>query len=194
MLFFNKAEADKYQLVKIQCTSSFIRTFNNAEILIEIFEDVNIEIWTKYIFIASFALITATYNKTIGEVASDEQLGIIVKNIMREIALIANALKIALPSDIVETSFSKAKQFPFETNGRQREWDLFSGTLTRYAERFNIPASNTKETLDKLLQNLSQILHAYKGIKFVTKLIQPMQINTRLVSSVCIPLRGPLCV
>ena len=54
-------------------------------------------------------------NKTIGEVANDEKLGTIVKNIMQEVALVANALKIALPPDIVETSFSKASQFPFET-------------------------------------------------------------------------------
>ena len=78
--------------------------------------------------------------------------------------LVANTLKIDLPSDIVETSFSKANQFPFETKtslqrdvetkGRQSEWDLFGGTVVRYAERLNIPANNTKKTLDKLLQNL----------------------------------------
>ncbi len=141
-----------------------INLFKNAEILIEFFEDVNIEIWTKYIFIASFALVTATYDKSIGEVANDQDLGIIVKNIMKEIALIAKALKIRLPVDIIETSFSKANQFPFETKtsfqrdvevkGRQSEWDLFGGTVIRYAERFNIPANNTKTTLDKLMRDL----------------------------------------
>jgi 2-dehydropantoate 2-reductase len=141
-----------------------INLFKNAGILIEFFEDVNIEIWTKYIFIASFALVTATYNKTIGEAASDENLGILVKNIMQEIALIAKALKIELPSDIIETSFIKAGQFPFETKtsfqrdvemkGRQSEWDLFGGTVIRYAERFNIPVHNTKATLEKLLRDL----------------------------------------
>jgi 2-dehydropantoate 2-reductase len=141
-----------------------INLFKNAEILIEFFEDVNIEIWTKYIFIASFALVTATYDKSIGEVANDQDLGILVKNIMKEIALIAKALKIGLPFDIIETSFSKANQFPFETKtsfqrdvevkGRQSEWDLFGGTVIRYAERFNIPTNNTKATLDKLMRNL----------------------------------------
>jgi 2-dehydropantoate 2-reductase len=141
-----------------------IGLFRKADIRIELFEDVNIEIWTKYIFIASFALVTATYDKTIGEVAKDENLGLLVKNIMQEIALIAKALKIALPLDIIETSFSKAGQFPFETKtsfqrdvetkGRESEWDLFGGTVIRYAERFNLPADNTKATLDKLLRDL----------------------------------------
>jgi len=144
--------------------NKLIKLFQSADILIEFFEDVNIEIWTKYIFIASFALVTATYNKTIGEVANDGNLGLLARNIMQEIVLIAKALQIELPSDIVETSFSKANQFPVETKtsfqrdvetkGRQSEWDLFGGTVIRYAERFNIPANNTKETLDKLLQDL----------------------------------------
>lgn len=142
-----------------------INLFKKADILIEFFDDVNVEIWTKYIFIASFALVTAAYNKTIGEVVHDERLGIIVKSIMQEIAFVADALKIELPPDIIETSFSKANQFPFETKtsfqrdveakGRQSEWDLFGGTVIRYAEKFNIPANNTKETLDKLLKSLA---------------------------------------
>ena len=141
-----------------------INLFKKANILIEFYENVNIEIWTKYIFIASFALVTATYNKTIGEVANDGKLGILVKDIMQEIELIAKALKIELPADIVETSFSKANQFPFETKtsfqrdvetkGRQSEWDLFGGTVIRYSEKFNIPANNTQKTLYKLLRDL----------------------------------------
>jgi 2-dehydropantoate 2-reductase len=143
-----------------------IQLFKNAGILIKYFDDVNVEIWGKYIFIAPFALVTATYGKSIGEVAHDEKLSVLVKNIMQEIASIAKALKINLPSDIIETSFSKANQFPFETKtsfqrdvevkGRQSEWDLFGGTVIRYAERFNIPADKTKATLDKLLRDLDR--------------------------------------
>jgi len=141
-----------------------IQLFERAGILIEYFENVNIEIWGKYIFIAPFALVTATYNKSIGEVAHDQKLNDLVKNIMQEIASIAKALNIGLPPDIVEISFAKANQFPFETKtsfqrdvevkGRQSEWDLLGGTVVRYAEKFNLPADNTKATLDKLLHNL----------------------------------------
>ena len=141
-----------------------VQLFKDAGILIDYFENVNIEIWGKYIFIAPFALVTATYGKSIGEVAHDEKLSLLVKNIMQEIASIAKALKIELPSDIVEIAFSKANEFPFETKtsfqrdvevkGRQSEWDLFGGTVIRYAEKSNLPADNTKATLDKLLHNL----------------------------------------
>ena len=143
-----------------------LQLFKKAGILIDFFEDVNIEIWGKYMFIAPFALVTATYGKSIGEVAHDENLSVLVKNIMQEIASIAKALKIGLPSDIAETSFAKASQFPFETKtsfqrdvevkGRQSEWDLLGGTVIRYAERFNLPANNTKATLDRLLQDVDK--------------------------------------
>ena len=143
-----------------------LQLFKKAGILIDFFEDVNIEIWGKYMFIAPFALVTATYGKSIGEVAHDENLSVLVKNIMQEIASIAKALKIGLPSDIVETSFAKASQFPFETKtsfqrdvevkGRQSEWDLLGGTVIRYAERFKLPANHTKATLDRLLQDLDK--------------------------------------
>ena len=141
-----------------------ITLFKDAGMLIQFFDNVDVEIWKKYIFIASFALVTATYNKTIGEVAGDPTLGRLVKDIMEEIVCVAQALKIDLPSDIVETSFLKAGRFPLETKtsfqrdvevkGKQSEWDLFGGTVIRYAERFNIPVKQTQAIMDKLLRRL----------------------------------------
>jgi len=142
-----------------------IELFRNAGILIEFHEDVNVEIWKKYIFIGPFALVTATWSKTIGEVAADAGLARLVTDIMKEIASIAKALKIELPPDIVETSFLKAGQFPFETKtsfqrdvetkGRQSEWDLLGGSVIRYADRLGIPAENTRATLERLLKGLT---------------------------------------
>ncbi|MEN6318180.1 MAG: ketopantoate reductase C-terminal domain-containing protein, partial [Syntrophaceae bacterium] len=141
---------------------SLIDLFRNAGILIEFFEDVNVEIWKKYIFIAPFALVTAAYGRTIGEAAHDQHLGSLVRSIMQEIKAIADTLAINLPHDIVETSVLKAGQFPFETKtsfqrdvetkGRQSEWDLFGGTVIRYAEKLGLPADNTRATLDRLLK------------------------------------------
>lgn len=142
--------------------TELLSLFKNAGIPIVFFDDVNMEIWTKYIFIAPFALVTATYDKTVGEVACDAKLSTLVKDIMREIVSITEALKIKLPADIIETSFSKAGLFPFETKtsfqrdvelkGRQSEWDLFGGTIITYAEKFGIPVKATQETINQLLK------------------------------------------
>lgn len=143
---------------------NMINLFSNADIPITFFEDVSNEIWTKYIFIAPFALVTATYGKTLGEVAADENLHAVVKDIMLEVVSIAKALKINLPSDIIEKTFSKAGQFPFETKtsfqrdveqkGWQSEWDLLGGTIIRYGEKLNIPVQATTDTLNKLLRDM----------------------------------------
>jgi 2-dehydropantoate 2-reductase len=49
-----------------------------------------------------------------------------------------------------KTSFQR----DVETKGRQSEWDLFGGTVIRYAERFNIPVKNTKDTYNRLMRDL----------------------------------------
>jgi 2-dehydropantoate 2-reductase len=146
---------------------NLIDLFKRAGIPIEYFTDVSIEIWTKFIFIASFALVTAAYDKTICEAANDDTLGLLVKQIMQEIERVARALDIGLPPDIVKNAFSKAAQFPLDAKtsfqrdvvlkGRQCEWDLFGGTILRYADRFNIPAHKTKETLDKLFKQFDRL-------------------------------------
>ncbi len=141
-----------------------IDLFRKAGISVEFSGNVYVEIWQKYIFIGAFALVTATFRRTIGEAAQDEKLAALVRGIMQEMASIAKALGVPLPPDVVETSFMKAHQFPFETKtsfqrdvetkGRQSEWDLLGGTVIRYGEKLGVPVNNTKMVLDKLLQGL----------------------------------------
>lgn len=141
-----------------------IDILRGSGIPVEFSENVFVEIWKKFIFITAFALVTATWRKTIGEAANDVELGIVVRNIMQEMASIAKALAIPLPPDVVETSFAKAYQFPRETKtsfqrdveakGRQSEWDLLGGTVIRYGEKLGIPVNTTKTVLDSLLETL----------------------------------------
>jgi len=128
-------------------------------------ENVQISIWTKYIFIASFGLVTATYNKTLGEILENEALSELTKSIMKETYEISKYLKIPLPLNIIDLSFSKATTFPFETKtsfqrdieakGKINESDLFGGTLIRLSEKLNITIDNTKNTYKKLVNNLN---------------------------------------
>ena len=80
---------------------------------------------------------------------------------MYEIEAIAKGLHIALPSNIVEEAFVKAKEFPFQTKtslqrdiehkGRVNEADLFGGTLIRYGSLLNITTPNTRANYEKIL-------------------------------------------
>ena len=49
-----------------------------------------------------------------------------------------------------KTSFQR----DVETKGKLSEWDLFGGTVIRYAEKFKLPADNTPNTFEKLMSIL----------------------------------------
>jgi 2-dehydropantoate 2-reductase len=124
-------------------------------------ENVSISIWSKYMFIAAYGLVTATFGKTLGEVLENAELSRIIKTIMQEIKLVADRLNILLDHDIVEISFQKARQFPsdaktsfqrdVESKGKMNEGDLFGGTLIRYGLELGVPIPNTESIYKKLL-------------------------------------------
>lgn len=124
-------------------------------------ENVQVSIWSKFMFIAAYGLVTATYDKTLGEILENPEFSQLTKSIMLEIEMIARRLKVPLNHDIVETSFSKGKQFPYDTKtsfqrdveskGKINESDLFGGTIIRYGHELDIPVPNTRELLKKLM-------------------------------------------
>lgn len=110
-------------------------------------------IWTKFIFIASFGLVTARYNKPIGQVGEDKLLKARATAIMEEIREIAHKKEIALPEDIIESTFRKAGTFPFHTptslqldvnSGKgSNELDLFAGAIIKYGEALGVSTAHT---------------------------------------------------
>lgn len=124
-------------------------------------ENVQVAIWSKFMFIAAYGLVGAAFDKTLGEILANPELNQKVKSIMHEIKSITNKLSIPLNENIEEESFLKAKQFPFETKtsfhrdvelkGKVNEADLFGGTLIRYGEKLGVETSNVQFVFDKLL-------------------------------------------
>jgi 2-dehydropantoate 2-reductase len=124
--------------------------------------NIEVPIWSKYMFIAAYGLVTATYDKTLGEILDDSELSQITKAIMREIEQIAKRANVHLSPDIVETTFLKGKQFPHETKTSfQRdveskrninEIDLFGGTLIRYSEQYKVKIPNIKYVVNKFME------------------------------------------
>lgn len=132
-----------------------------SDIDFDLEKDVKIPIWSKFMFIAAYGLVAATFDKTIGEILADEKLSNTVKSIMNEIHTIARKINISLADDIVETSYQKAKQFPFEAKtsfqrdveakGKINEGDLFGGAIIRYGLELSIPTPNTEKVYHELL-------------------------------------------
>lgn len=136
--------------------------FNKANVKYEWTDNPYTEIWSKFIFIASFGLVTACYDKTLGEVLQSEKLSQYVKNIISEIYQIAQKKKIPMPDDIQTVSYEKAKKFPFETKtsfqrdyeikNKPDERDLFGGTILRLGKEYGIETGTTQMIYDSLVK------------------------------------------
>ncbi|ADL53711.1 ketopantoate reductase family protein [Clostridium cellulovorans] len=107
------------------------------------------EIWSKYIFIAAYGLVTASENKTLGQVFKDEDSSKKVKGIMKEIVEISKKEEVNLPENIIESAYNKARNFPyeaktsfqrdFELKDKKDERELFGQTLIELAAKYDLP-------------------------------------------------------
>ena len=129
--------------------------FKKADIKYNWLDEPYTEIWSKFVFIAAYGLVTANFNKTIGEVAASDELSSCTKQIMHEISSIARKRGIVLPESIEDDSFAKGKNFPFEAKtsfqrdfenmDKPDERDLFGGTIIRMGIESGVPTETTKE-------------------------------------------------
>jgi 2-dehydropantoate 2-reductase len=143
-----------------------LNLLKNGNINFEWIINIQEAIWSKYIFIASFGLVTSTFDKTLGEIIQDKILLEKTKAIMNEVLKVSKKLNVNLNSDIVNKSIEKANQFPSETKtsfqrdiekkGAVNEKDLFGGTLIKYSDRFEIDIPNIKSIYSRLNKMLYQ--------------------------------------
>ncbi len=136
------------------------RVFEKSLIDYEWKDDANPAIWEKYIFIASFGLISARYNRTLGEILEEPSLKEEVIGIMNEVYSIALKRNIRLPDGIVDLSLKKAAMFPRDTQtSLQRdiqqkkgksELELFGGTIIDLGKKSGVPTPTTKKTYREL--------------------------------------------
>ncbi|WP_137904287.1 ketopantoate reductase family protein [Chryseobacterium sp. 2VB] len=113
------------------------------------------DIWTKFIFIASFGLVTAKHNSSIGTVCTDEQQQKEAAEIMKEIKQIADKKGIYLQEDIIAKTFEKASTFPFETptslqldinsGKKDNELELFAGAVLKYGSETGVETPFTQK-------------------------------------------------
>jgi 2-dehydropantoate 2-reductase len=123
------------------------------------------DIWSKYLFIAAFALATVFFNKTIGEVAADPKATQTAREIMKEIQAIATAKGVELPEHIITKQLAMAAQFPYDTKtsyqrdvaskGRVNEGDLYGGTILRQGAELGVSTPVTRSVYSAIQDRLS---------------------------------------
>lgn len=126
-----------------------IDLMKSAGIDIQYKQDAFPDIWTKFFFIASFGLVSARYNQSIGQINEFPKLRERATLIMEEIKAIASKKNIAIPADIIEKTFEKAATFPYSTptslqldiqSGKEyTELELFAGAIMDYGKILELP-------------------------------------------------------
>ncbi|MFD0992420.1 ketopantoate reductase family protein [Tenacibaculum geojense] len=142
-----------------------IDLFKLSKINFECKENADVAIWTKFIFIASFGMITAKYNSSIGAVCTDKSQKEEAKEIMMEIQNIAFKKGIELPQNIIELTFKKAATFPPSTptslqidlnsNKSNSELELFAGAIINYGKQTKTSTPNTQKQYQYLKSKLN---------------------------------------
>jgi len=137
----------------------------NSGIEYEFKDSSLIDIWTKFIFIAPFGLVTAKYNSSVGAVCSDEIQRKEAIEIMKEISLIAKQKDIIFPNNIIDITLNKAASFPpqsptslqldINSNKGNNELELFAGAIIKYGAELNIKCPFTQKIYQEIKENHS---------------------------------------
>ncbi len=137
-----------------------LRLFDKSSIDCEWKDDASPAIWEKYVFIASFGLVSARYDRTLGEILDEPSLREETAGIMSEVCSIALKKDIRLPEGLVDISLRKAATFPRDTQTslqrdiRQKrgksELELLGGTIVDLGKRLGIPTPTTEKIYHEL--------------------------------------------
>jgi 2-dehydropantoate 2-reductase len=78
-------------------------------------ERIDVEIWSKFIFLSPFAGVTTLFGRGISDVLADGESAETVKRMIQEVNALAAAKNIDLPENIAHLTLEKARAFPPST-------------------------------------------------------------------------------
>jgi 2-dehydropantoate 2-reductase len=110
--------------------------------------DIERDIWSKMVFLATFAGLTALIRLPIGRVRADPDTRALYQDGLAEALAVARARGIALPEDLVAQILARTDQLPFEMkssllndleSGRHLELPWLSGAIIRMGDELGVP-------------------------------------------------------
>jgi 2-dehydropantoate 2-reductase len=121
--------------------------FTRAGLEITIAQDIQVALWTKFLFIASFSGVGAMANAPAGVIRSDPKWRTQIINAMEEIYTLAHARGINLPPDSIDTVMRAVDALPEDATssmqrdiaaGKASELDSQNGAVVRMAHETGI--------------------------------------------------------
>jgi 2-dehydropantoate 2-reductase len=124
------------------------KLFLNAGIRTKLAENIQLEIWSKFLFISTISAIGALTRATIGEIIASPQLKKMMRQTAEEIVVVAKAKGVYLSDDLVEQQFQMIESQPYNTTsslqrdmmeGKPSELEAQTGTIVKMGLELGIP-------------------------------------------------------
>jgi 2-dehydropantoate 2-reductase len=121
--------------------------FKHAGLEITVARDIQVALWTKFLFIASFSGVGAMANAPAGVIRSDPKWRTLILNAMEEIYTLAQARGINLPPDSIDNVMRAVDALPEDATssmqrdiaaGKSSELDSQNGAVVRMARETGI--------------------------------------------------------
>lgn len=134
--------------------------FKEANIEASLSRNISTIIWEKFIFISPTATATSYFDKSIGEVLSDNEYYETIMELIEEVKEIAKAKQIIVSEDITEKTLKKLKSLPFETTSSMHsdfknkksnnELQSLTGYVLREGMKYNLETPIYNKTYAEL--------------------------------------------
>ncbi|MFD0761926.1 ketopantoate reductase family protein [Lutibacter aestuarii] len=111
-------------------------------------EDIQTEIWTKFLFITTVSGMGALTRSTIGEMLENVEIKLLMYKAAEEVLAIAKVLHINLPEKSIEKQFKIIESQPYITTaslqrdimeGKPSELEAQNGTIVKLGEKLGVP-------------------------------------------------------
>jgi 2-dehydropantoate 2-reductase len=138
------------------------QTLKKSGLGITLTERIDVEMWSKLVFLSPFAGVTTLFKRSISEVFSHEESFLTAKRMIDEIEALARVKNIDLPKNIADITIEKARSFAPLTktsmqvdheNGRQTELDSLIGYICREGKTNGV----SMPTYEKVYEGLKEI-------------------------------------
>ncbi|MEP6820365.1 MAG: 2-dehydropantoate 2-reductase [bacterium] len=136
--------------------------FTKAGVKVTIAADIQVALWTKFLFISAFSGVGALTGEAAGKVRSSPETRALLMRAMEEVYALAHVRRISLPEDSVEKALASVDALPDDAtssmqrdiaDGRPSELESQTGAVVRLAGESGV-AVPTHESIYGVLQQL----------------------------------------
>ena len=145
------SNVEKYRPIEI--------LLRDAGIKADLVGDIDLALWTKYIFISSMAGLTSYFGKTFGEILESKEDKQFLEGVLKEIEAVARAKNVGFPPDVVKQTMDKVAAFPHGTKtslqrdfekGSQTELEVITGYVLNTGKELGVPTPLTEKIYKEL--------------------------------------------